>query len=499
MSLHSTPAAARTRVETLSRRGFLAAAGAGALALAVGASPRAAGAAETSYPVRFLWDFPMTGYATYPHHNGFLDQGRHLVIRKRITGSTDTTNHLHLCHLESGETIPLPAGPHGRRIIGGYWDVHYASGLLIQAESQNQAQIDGVAPRVWALDVQEFLTTGSATWEVVWQIPAALGGIKYADDSASINRYATKLALSVLCGPADDPGIPGDQHSKVVEIDLATGAWDVRADQQKTLNHVHFSPHDPEWIIFTREGDSTLHKERVWGYHPVHQPTGANIVPQILSDGTVLRLSHERAAWDSNSVVVINYEGGHSLWRGFFDGREPELLATGNFVHCDISRDGRYVVVDDGGRPAGKLQLVDLAKDNALTVLVDPAYQGSAHPRHAHPIFSPDGRYVLWNESDPASPYTGGLTIGVLDLRPDGYRDATIIFGTTDSGVPNRSTSDGTTFLDAVDPGQPFASRSAFLRKVTTVCREWHSSGLLEPSERSAVLRAATTSRLGHR
>lgn len=499
MSLHPMPAGAGARIGTLGRRGFLTAAGLGAAALAMGVSARPAGAAAPAFPVRFLWDFPTTGYATYPHHNGFLDQGRHLVVRKRITGSADTTNHLHLCHLESGELTPLPAGPHGRRIIGGYWDIHYASGLLIQAESQSQAQADGVAPRVWALDVQEFLTTGSATWEVVWQIPAAIGGIKYADDSASINRYATKLAVSVLCGPADNPAIPGDQHSKVVEIDLASGAWDVRVDQQKLLNHVHFSPNDPEWIIFSREGDSTLHKERVWGYHPVHQPTGANIVPQLLADGTVLRLSHERAAWDSNSVVVVDYEAGHKLWRGFFDGSEPELLATGNFVHCDISRDGRYVVVDDGGRPAGKLQLVDLASDNALTVLVDPAYQGSAHPRHAHPIFSPDGRYVLWNESDPASPYTGGLTIGVLDLRPDGYRDATIVFGATNSGVPNRAASGGMTFLDAVYADQPFPSRSVFLRKVGQVSREWQARGLLEPTERAAVLRAATTVRLDRR
>lgn len=402
--------------EFMDRRRFLALSGgalsATALSLAMPGPAAAAPANRTDYPVRWLTGYETTAYVTYMHQNGFFRGSSHLVIRK--AQSIGGTNLLHVCDLRSGQLTLLPPLPSGRPMIGGFWDIHYESGLLVSGETATQSALDNANPRVWTFDLEQFLSTGTATWQQVYEVPA---GTTMADNAAAIHPDGTKVALSILGAPVVNPEVPGDRHSTVIEVDIRTGAERILAERDKTFNHVHYSPYDPSWVVFTREGASTIHKERVWAHHPVQAPTGKNICPQLLPDGTVLRLSHERAAFDSPTVVVINYENPRSVYRGYFDGRMPQLIARGNFEHCDISRDGRYIVVDtDLGRPKTSIQLIDLANGNAVTTIVPTTNRGVSHPRHNHPIFSPNGRYVLFNDPDPANVDSGGLRIGVVDL-----------------------------------------------------------------------------------
>jgi hypothetical protein len=74
--------------------------------------------------------------------------------------------------------------------------------------------------------------------------------------------------------------------------------------------------------------------------------------------------------------------------------------------------------------------------------------------------------------------------------------EPTVVFGSRNSGVPNRARSDGTTFLDAVWARAPFPSSTEFIQAVQSTADEWRSRGLLSWSERRAVLSAARNANL---
>ncbi len=70
-----------------------------------------------------------------------------------------------------------------------------------------------------------------------------------------------------------------------------------------------------------------------------------------------------------------------------------------------------------------------------------------------------------------------------------------IVFGSEDSGVPNRDRGDGWRFLDLVWQQAPFADHGHFVRRVEEVSRQWEQTGLLSRAERDAVLQAAARAR----
>jgi len=64
-------------------------------------------------------------------------------------------------------------------------------------------------------------------------------------------------------------------------------------------------------------------------------------------------------------------------------------------------------------------------------------------------------------------------------------------FGAAESGVENRTDSEGMTFLDRVWEGAPFESHQALVSTVGRVADLWVTAGSLEGGEREAILRAA--------
>ena len=111
-----------------------------------------------------------------------------------------------------------------------------------------------------------------------------------------------------------------------------------------------------------------------------------------------------------------------------------------------------------------------------------------------------DGRIAL--------PATGGtFTTNGHTLRPLYVGDTqaqhiyfrrnepTVVFGTRNSGVPNRDQGDGITFLDAVWAQAPFATFDAFRSAVSTTSASWVSRGLYTSAERNAIMTAANAAR----
>ncbi|MHA5053302.1 glycoside hydrolase family 127 protein [Streptomyces sp. SD15] len=69
--------------------------------------------------------------------------------------------------------------------------------------------------------------------------------------------------------------------------------------------------------------------------------------------------------------------------------------------------------------------------------------------------------------------------------------DPVVVFGTTDSGVPNRARGDGLTFLDVLWEQAPFATSGRFVGAVRALADGWLSEVLFTRTERDRVVAAA--------
>ncbi|MDX3243356.1 glycoside hydrolase family 127 protein [Streptomyces sp. ME18-1-4] len=106
-------------------------------------------------------------------------------------------------------------------------------------------------------------------------------------------------------------------------------------------------------------------------------------------------------------------------------------------------------------------------------------------------------------EGRPLHFTTHGLTLAPFHLADDSryhayFRRAelSVVFGTTDSGVPNRARADGLTFLDVLWEQAPFATSARFVDAVRTLADTWLSGGLFTRAERDRVVAAAGSARL---
>ncbi|HVQ90260.1 MAG TPA: beta-L-arabinofuranosidase domain-containing protein [Mycobacteriales bacterium] len=109
-----------------------------------------------------------------------------------------------------------------------------------------------------------------------------------------------------------------------------------------------------------------------------------------------------------------------------------------------------------------------------------------ATPTGAPMTFNTNGFVLAPFFIGDTSPYHGYFT----------RAEPQIVFGTVDSGVPNRQRAGGLSFLDAVWDGAPFRDQAAFVRAVTTVSADWQAQGLLSRTERQRVMTAASQSTL---
>jgi DUF1680 family protein len=69
--------------------------------------------------------------------------------------------------------------------------------------------------------------------------------------------------------------------------------------------------------------------------------------------------------------------------------------------------------------------------------------------------------------------------------------EPSIVFGSVDSGIANATREDGTTFLDAVWAGAPFANHREFVSAVERAATEWRAAGRLPASAQGAIVQAA--------
>ncbi len=128
----------------------------------------------------------------------------------------------------------------------------------------------------------------------------------------------------------------------------------------------------------------------------------------------VLYAGHERWSFHDRSVLIVAYGEGPARPRGiyeaFTDGRPQRLVSEGDRdMHLDVSRDGRWVVVDTSGafdapgkgwedsRAISDILVIDRLTGERRYVARTRIMN---HPSHPHPVFSPDGRHIYYNEAN---------------------------------------------------------------------------------------------------
>lgn len=181
---------------------------------------------------------------------------------------------------------------------------------------------------------------------------------------------------------------------------------------------------------------------------------------------------------------------------------------------------GSYLTLSRDWRPDDQVRISAPYRLRIERALDDPAVQSvfcgpvllvaqSPEPEfrtfsfYQHYTFRGDLADAIEPEGRPLHFTTHGLTLAPFHLADDTRYHAyvkraepVVVFGTTDSGVPNRARADGLTFLDVLWDQAPFATSARFVQAVRTLADGWLSQGLFTESERDRVVAAAVNADL---
>lgn len=331
-----------------------------------------------------LTEFPHNDYLAYPHCNGFLGSGDTLILGRLGLNDVSLVRH----EIQTGKQSVLCTFSHGIEPDKRLWfEVAEKNNLLVTI-SQNA---------IWLYDLNtpgscRKLYSGTDEWRL-----HPLPGISI--DGSRV--------LAVIQSPSG--------HSKGLQIDVKSGTPEILFEKPWLADHVHFCPHDETWIGFSHEGACATIPDRVWGWHREAAPEAKCFFDQHPNDPPrCLYAGHERWCYRDTSALVVAYGDGPGTPRGiyetFTDGRPTQLVSEGNRDwHVNGSRDGKWAVADTTGphdlpgkgweKAEGRssVLLIDM-KTGARTFLsASRIGQGHAHP---HPVFSPDGRSIFFNESN---------------------------------------------------------------------------------------------------
>lgn len=346
--------------------------------------------AQTPPLIKQIVVSPENCYFTYPHANGFLPDGRTAVLA-RTKGNR--TEFLAFNPEESStSTLSWLEG------VKMYYDI--SSNGLLGAVANNSIVVmdvsDGKAsePRV--------LWESTAPWRL-----GDLFGITADGQTAYVDFH--------------DYNTPERHQIRAFATDaLMPEPGEVILEKNWLLNHVHPSPYNDEWIFFSHEGQKVT--DRMWNWNAKASPEGQSIFNQLDAEGKPLYIGHELAMHHKLAMLAVAYGNSPGSPRGLYEvealGDEAQqqvrLLSEGNRdLHCNISRDGRWAVVDTMGpsdAPGPPLDGWITVKDGSVSdVLIVNLETGARqflvrshmdrkHPWHLHPHISPDGRWVIYND-----------------------------------------------------------------------------------------------------
>ncbi|HSI84276.1 MAG: hypothetical protein ACAI35_28490 [Candidatus Methylacidiphilales bacterium] len=332
-------------------------------------------------------DFAENFHLTYPHNNSFVDGGKAMILGR----NTDEITSLWRVDPEnSGKRVELCRFERAKQPEKLLWS---------DSALETDATVTIADRKMWLMDphnpdpgnLRELYAAPEGKW--LHPIPAI----------SPDGRRA-------VCG------LHSAEHYETVLIDVESGRSRILFEKPWTTDHFHFCPFDPEWIAFSHEGNCAKVMDRVWAWHETDASEGKCYFDQLSGDvATTLYVGHERWSFHDRSVMIVAYGDSPGTPRGIYeayvDGRPQQLISEGDRdMHLDVSRDGKWVAIDT----SGPHDLPGKGWENAQgisDILVAERATGrrqflarttiSRHPSHPHPEFSPNGRFIYYNEGTP--------------------------------------------------------------------------------------------------
>lgn len=395
------------RFPLVSRRRFLGQAAIFAAGLTMPAFTRAATRPVGTLPlVKKVVLGPPSSYYAYTHANAFMPDGcTHVVARGENGGVT-------FLEFNPVTEVVRPLGS----IAGA--DLYYS----ISADGRTMAETDGRRLLAWTVGSAEaprVLINEPEGEEGKWAMN--LSDISPDGSSIVTMRRHRGTPYKTL---ADGRGI----QYQLLKHELAANRTTVGMEADWWINHVHFSPNDPSWVSMAHEGDSNKITRRLWGWNAETAPDGRMLFNQIGTDGGPLYVGHERAVFHKPACIFIAFGDSPGnpvgLYEVDFTGHSRLISEGPRDWHCNISRDGRWAVVDTTGphdapgrgwENAGSVS--DILAVNMRTGMRAFLHRGTyaKHPYHPHPHISPDGRWVVFNDAQTRR--TMALEIDQLSLK----------------------------------------------------------------------------------
>lgn len=349
-------------------------------------------------------------FLTYPHSNGYAYGGEGLVYMQLCEGR----NCLFLRSLASGATRLLVDLGEGKR--GGAWDVAHRAGNRLAIVMDRRA---------WILDLD-----GPGELVCIFETP----GSAKLDGLCSLSGDGRRLLCRLSEGGLNI----------AIEIDVETGSVRRLFSKDWHANHMHYCPHDEDWVAFSHEGWTEDIPDRCWVWHADLAPEGRLAFNQDSEvAGVKLCVGHERWCFHDASGYAVAYAhspaGKRGLYEIFADGRPARLVWESNVLwHCTMDRSGRFVAADTTGpirdEPHSEAEYrkyleLFMTKDDAnepmdIEVVLRDLKLGETlflaearwhkHPYHPHPAVSPDARWVAWNDFNPDR---RGVWLAEVDLQ----------------------------------------------------------------------------------
>lgn len=348
-------------------------------------------------PLFCLGGFELNRYHTYPHSNGFTTNGSEMVIMQMMPDHTslwmvpmdqinDDQSKITLGRRVAAFDLPQPT--RDKSPIAIWPDIATQKNILTAT----------ILDSVWVLDLDD----PSQRPRLLYVAPK---GTELAQ-IASINAQATKVCFNV--------------HDKQLnqyrchQVELTTGKISTLLQTNWYMNHFHYSPFDNDWIGFCHEGPTQTIHDRIHAHHPIHMPHGQCLFDQKSDDPTQhLYMGHERWCFHEVSVLAIAYGASAAEPRGLYKIyplRTPSaqlISQSDRDWHCNINSDGTLCVVDTTGPHDAPGKGWEHAHGQSDILLIDSqtghrtklaSTQSKVHPWHPHPAFSPDSRWVIYND-----------------------------------------------------------------------------------------------------
>lgn len=344
-----------------------------------------------------------------------------------------------------------------------YYFIHMATGRIIQATEGSQGasvylanhsmrmfisrRIEGEW-KMFVMDLERFFTDvwagqvkPSATYEqYIGTFPATMGRpgsyAVSADDKwayIGVERDGTPEEIERMKAKAFRP--KDNQPIKIQPVlsglrrmNLLTGEVTHLIDTDFKIGHIQTSRFRPEEIVFCNETGGDAH-QRMWycnadsaQYRPLYQETPLDWVTHetFASEDYVyfnILGFQPRLRRQASGILRINLRTDDVELLGQVEMQtDGESLNGRGFWHCNASSDDRWSV---GDTFAGSVWIIDNEHGTRHHI----AAHTRMKPDHAHPKFSPDGKYLIFQSGH----YTQGkrLNLVLVDLTQFDWFNAT--------------------------------------------------------------------------